>query len=156
MVQILLIMASWLSPGNDLSGCVSFWQRELGLHDWTIITRVVRDKELGGKIEGDIDINAASKTAIVRVMRLKDSDLDRRRAGAVQRYTIAHELMHLHLFATNNLSWRNEKVVDTALVALMQSKGRRHELRGIEGGIPDSEEANNEVAMTGWQSGLQE
>ena len=52
MLRILLIMASWLSPGDDLSGCVSYWKRELGLRDWTIITRVVSDEELGGRIEG--------------------------------------------------------------------------------------------------------
>jgi hypothetical protein len=101
---------------------------------------VVSDRELGGRIEGCIDINAAAKKATIRVVRLEDSDLPRWRARAVQRYTVAHELMHLHLHANGDPERSNEKVVDTALVKLMRIKGRRQELMGIEGGFPHPDE----------------
>jgi hypothetical protein len=140
MLWALLLALSWPDAGLDAG--VSFWQRELGLEEWAIVVRVVSDRELGGRIEGDIDIDAAAKRAVIRVMRLEDSDLPRWRARAAQRYTIAHELMHLHLHAKGDPDRSNEKVVDATLVKLMRMKGRWHELMGIEGGIRDPEEAS--------------
>jgi hypothetical protein len=149
MLRVLLLAVSWLSPGGGLEACVSFWQRELGLQEWTIAVHVVSDRELGGRIEGCIDINAAAKKATIRVVRLEDSDLPRWRARAVQRYTVAHELMHLHLHAKGDPDRSNEKVVDTALVRIMRSKGRWYELLGIEGGIQHPDEVAQEgVAFT--------
>jgi hypothetical protein len=132
MLRLLLIAASWFSPAESRKDCVSYWQRELGLDEWTITTKVVGDKELGGRILGDIDIDDRSKTAVVRLMRVEDSDLPRWLARAEQRFTIAHELMHLHLYVNRDADWRNEKVVDTATIALMQKNGRRHELMAVE------------------------
>ena len=132
MWRLLLIAASWFSPAEDTKVCVSYWQRELGLVDWTITTVVVQDQELGGRILGDIDIDDRSKKAVVRLMRVEDSDLPRRLARAEQRFTIAHELMHLRLFVAKDPNWRNERVVDTATISLMQKNGRRHELLAVE------------------------
>jgi hypothetical protein len=154
MLRALLLAVSWLSPGGGLDACVSFWQRELGLEEWSIAVHVVSDEDLGGRDEGDININWRSKTATIRVMRVEDSDLPRRRARAVQRYTIAHELMHLHLHLIGDPGRSNEKVVDTALVSLMRNKRRWHELMGIEGGIqPPDEAAQQGVTHTSTHSG---
>ena len=132
MLRLLLIAASWFSPSGGMRDCVSYWQHELELETWTIITRVVGDEELGGRILGDIDIDHRSKKAVIRLMRVEDSDLPRRLARAEQRYTIAHELMHLRLYVNNDPNWRNEKVVDTATISVMQKKGRRQELLALE------------------------
>jgi hypothetical protein len=132
MLRLLLIVASLFSPGGNTSACVTYWQRELGLRDWTITTKIVSDEELGGRILGDIEINEPSKTAVVHLMRVEDSDLSPQLARAEQRFTIAHELMHLRLYINKDPDWRNERMVDTTVISLMRNKGRWTELLAIE------------------------
>jgi hypothetical protein len=132
MLRLLLIVASWLSPAGDTNACVEYWQRQLALSDWTVITKIVPDQVLGGRVLGDIDIDDPSKTVTVRLMRIEDSDLPRRLAVADQKFTIAHELMHLRLYVNRNPQWRDEKVVDTATISVMRSHRRWNELRAVE------------------------
>ncbi len=132
MLRLLLIVASLFSPGGNPTACVKYWQRELGLHEWTIITRIVSDEELGGRILGDIEIDELSKTAVVHLMRVEDSDLSPQLARAEQRFTIAHELMHLRLYVNKNPNWRNEGTVDITVISLMRNKGRWTDLLAIE------------------------
>jgi hypothetical protein len=132
MVRLLFMMAWWLSPVDDANACVAYWQRELGLDHWIVIAKVVRDGELGGSRLGEIEIYEPAKTAIIHVMRVEDSDLSRRLARAEQRFTIAHELMHLRLYADNDPNWRDEKAVDTAVISLMRRRGRWNELLAVE------------------------
>jgi hypothetical protein len=125
-------MAWWLSPFEDANACVAYWQQELGLDGWIVITKVVPDEELGGSRLGEIEIYEPAKTAVIHVMRVEDSDLSRRLARAEQRFTILHELMHLRFYVDHNPDWRDEKLIDTAAVALMRRKGRRNELAAVE------------------------
>jgi hypothetical protein len=98
MLRLLLMVTFWLPPAGDANAYASYWQRELGLDHWIVITKVVPDGELGGRTLGEIEIYDCARTAIIHVMRVEDSDLSRRRARAEQGFTIAHELMHLRLY----------------------------------------------------------
>lgn len=132
MWRLFLTAAAWLWPTGNINTCVAYWQRELGLTDWTIITGTVPNQSLGGRILGDIDINNRSKIAVVRLMRVQDSDLPRRLARAEQRFTIAHELVHLRLYVNGNPHWQEEAAVDAATISLMRKNGRWSELLALE------------------------
>jgi hypothetical protein len=132
MPRFLIVLLSWFSPASDVDACVAFWQERLRLQDWTIRVRVVSAQELGGRANGDIEIDAASQTAVLRVLRLEDSDLPRRLARADQQYTVAHEMVHLYRFVQNDPGWRNEKVIDTHTVALARKHRRWQELLAVE------------------------
>jgi hypothetical protein len=127
-----MALLSWFVPASGPSDCVAFWQRRLQLEDWIIRLEVVRDSELGGRIAGDIDIDAAAKTAVLRVLHVADSGLPRRLARADQQYTIAHEMVHLHRYVKNDPQWHNERLIDTYTVALVRKNRRWLELTAVE------------------------
>jgi hypothetical protein len=131
--RFFAVILSWFAPGADLPGCVIYWQSALGLENWTIELRIVRQDELEGGTLGDIEPNGQTRTAVLRVRSEADSDLSSRLTRADQRLTIAHEMVHLRRFASGDPRWGNEHATTLQTGELLHRHGRRWELSAVEG-----------------------
>src|SRR4051794_17745808 len=109
MVPFLLLMLSVNVGINDLSADVNYWQREMGLWGWYISVEVVGRSQLGDGTVGDIDTDPSKRTAVIRVLDARQSDLPLEQARADQLLTIAHEMVHLkRLVKDRSPNWRDE------------------------------------------------
>lgn len=128
MLRIFGLLITMLSPGPDLDRCVRFWQRELSLHAWNVVVRVVGRAELTDGTVGDIDADVKTRTATIRVLRENDYDLRRPLARADQLLTVAHEMVHLSRLHSGDMRWREEDGTIEATNLLLRRHGRWREL----------------------------
>ena len=124
MIRLILVMLSFLNKPDSPSDCVKYWQRQLGLQDWNITTKIVPGDQLDYATLGDIEPDAESKTAVMRLRQTSDSDLRGQLARAEQLNTILHEMVHLRKFAAREHDWRIEAVVDSEMTHLVRKHRR--------------------------------
>jgi hypothetical protein len=132
VLRLFAVLLSYLTPAPELHTCLSYWQQQLQLEDWTVTLRVVGEEELDASTVGDIEPNLKSKTAVLRVMRTGDSDLSGRRALAEQRLTIIHEMVHLRRFADGDTRWGSEYATNLRAGELVRKHRRWFEQLAIE------------------------
>jgi hypothetical protein len=132
MGRFVILLLSLLRPVPELHRCVGYWQRELKLQDWKIELRMVAEYDLDHGTLGDIEPNRAAKTAVMRIMHEKGSDLPRRLALADQRFTVVHEMVHLRRFADGDPGWGNEIATNTEANRLVRKQRRWLEWLAIE------------------------
>ena len=132
MLRFLLVLASYLSRPGDLPQCVQYWQHELGLEDWEITIRIVRQQDLDSGTLGDIEPDIQTKTATMRILRESESGLRGRLARAEQRHTIAHEMVHLRNYANGNPNWQNEGPTNSQTASLILKHRRWFEMLALE------------------------
>lgn len=74
-----------------------FWQKRLGLQDWTISVAVVPASELKPKTLGNVHWELNKKTAVIRVLDPSDYRLPFKEMLKDMEFTVVHELIHLDL-----------------------------------------------------------
>ena len=131
LLLLLLFRLSILSVGPpaanaEVHSLVASWQERLHLQDWWITPIIVQQGALDEGAQADIEPNAETKSAVIRIMRLEDSDLPRRMAVADQEVSVIHELVHLEHFAhPGAVSWGDEGAVISETCALLRRYHRR-------------------------------
>lgn len=124
MIRLLLIVMSFIKPPDTPEDCVRYWQRELGLKDWRISVQIVGSDELDYATLGDIEPDLSSRTAVMRLRRVGDSDLRGRLAASEQRNTVLHEMVHLRKFSSREGDWWKESAVDEEVRRLIRKHNR--------------------------------
>src|SRR5690348_5867391 len=120
MLPLLLLLMSVNVGSDELSATVNYWQREMGLWGWYISVEVVGRSQLAESTLGDIEPDLATRTAVIRVLDRRDSDLPPDQARADQLLTIAHEMVHLRRFVKDQrLDWRDEPSTVRQTVSLL-------------------------------------
>jgi hypothetical protein len=74
-----------------------FWQKRLGMDDWTMSLQVVRQSELDPKACGRSHWNARAKTATIQVLDPRDYSLKGNDLRLDMECTIVHELVHIQV-----------------------------------------------------------
>ena len=98
----------------------------LNLQEWQISVELARAGQLDSGTVGDIDIAFRQKTATIRILDERDSDLPRYLTRADQQLTLEHELVHLKRRLAAE-PWRNEAatVAETNALVLSTTGGAR-------------------------------
>jgi hypothetical protein len=124
-LQLLIMPRGPQLVDSDLHAYVVAWQERLQLEDWSITLAIVPREVLDEKAQADIEPQS-DKSAILRIMRTEDSDLDQRLALADQEVSIVHELVHLKYFAhPGAVSWSDEGAVISETCMLLRRFHRR-------------------------------
>ncbi|HXS98283.1 MAG TPA: hypothetical protein VN736_26985 [Candidatus Limnocylindrales bacterium] len=96
------------------------WQKRLGLDDWDLSVRVVRQNAIDSNAWGTAEWNPDAKTAVISVLDPRDYNLKGGDLRLDMECTIVHELVHIQ---TSPLSAPNdhvrEEVVNRIMTALM-------------------------------------
>jgi hypothetical protein len=96
------------------------WQKRLGLDDWDLSVRVVRQNAIDLNAWGTAEWNPDAKTAVISVLDPRDYNLKGGDLRLDMECTIVHELVHIQ---TSPLSAPNdhvrEEVVNRIMTALM-------------------------------------
>ena len=130
LLQVVLAFIGHRVISPELQSCVSVWQHRLHLEDWRITVNVVPHDVLEAGAQADIEPNPNTKEALIRVMRVEDSDLSGRLALADQEVSIVHELVHLEYFAhPRTRSWSDEGAVINETCTLLR---RYHRVLAFE------------------------
>jgi hypothetical protein len=133
MLHVLVLLFPSLASPTGLQACVHQWQRHMQLQEWRITVRVVPRAALDDSTVGNIEPDRATRTAILRVMRVEDSDLTGHLALADQRLTIAHEMVHLYRYAVvRDPRWFDEPSTNFQTALLVRKHKMRQELLVLE------------------------
>lgn len=135
LLILLLLLTRWSARGAPAavkpSSAVSeaqlerwtrTWRKRLALEDWEVSTQLVRSTELRPDTLGNLRWNAATKTAVIRVLHPMDYELPVSEIPSDMEYTVVHELVHLQLAALPRDPANKtieEKVVSKIAEALM-------------------------------------
>lgn len=99
---------------------LKFWQKRLGLDDWTMTLRVVRQREINPDAWGSAEWDPTAKTALINVLDPRDYNLKGAELKLDMECTIVHELVHIQvapLAARTN--HEREDVVNRIMTALL-------------------------------------
>ena len=80
-----------------VDGWVQTWQNRLGLHEWSIDTKIVRVKDLPKNAVANIRWSLSTKKATVRVLDPADSTLRANEIVKDTELSVVHELVHLSM-----------------------------------------------------------
>ena len=99
---------------------MKFWQKRLGLEDWNLALRVVRQSEIDRNSWGAAEWNATAKTGLISVLDPRDYNLKGGDLKLDMECTIVHELVHIQVspLAARDEGQR-EEVVNKIMNALM-------------------------------------
>ncbi len=123
-VWALLFLVVTCSATNPLESRLErqmhLWQRRLGLEDWNLSVRVVRQSEIDPNAWGAAEWDPEAKTGMISVLDPRDYNLRGGDLKLDQECTIVHELVHIQV---SPLDARDEsvreEVVNKIMTALM-------------------------------------
>ncbi len=107
-----------------LRGWLDSWQRRLGLSEWKIEARVVRQKDLQKGTIANIHWSLPKRTATIKVLDPLDSTLPKHEIVRDTELSVVHELVHLSMAklpldgGDTELEEEAVKRISAALVAL--------------------------------------
>ena len=96
------------------------WQKRLGMEEWNLSVRVVRQTEIDPNSWGSSEWDAGSKTGVISVLDPRDYNLKGGDMKLDMECTIVHELVHIQvspLAARSEL--QREEVVNKIMSALL-------------------------------------
>ena len=73
------------------------WQKRLGLEDWNVSLKVVRQASLEKHTWGNADWDLATRSATISVLDPRDYNLKGRDLSQDMECTIVHELVHIQV-----------------------------------------------------------
>ncbi len=99
---------------------MKFWQKRLGLDEWSFVLRVVRQSEIERNSWGAAEWDPEAKTGIISVLDPRDYNLKGEELKTDMECTIVHELVHIQVspLAAHDEGQR-EEVVNKIMAALM-------------------------------------
>jgi hypothetical protein len=96
------------------------WQKRLGLDDWNLTLRVVRQSELEPNSWGGAEWNPVTKTGTIDVLDPRDYNLHGGELKLDMECTIVHELVHIQVSPLDAPDDEvREGVVNNLMAALM-------------------------------------
>jgi hypothetical protein len=124
VVRALLLCVLCCSATNSLETRLDrqlrSWQRRLGMEDWNLKVRVVRQSEIDRNSWGAAEWDSDSRTGTISVLDPRDYNLRGGELNVDMECTIVHELVHIQLspLSTHDETVR-EEVVNRIMAALM-------------------------------------
>lgn len=96
------------------------WQKRMGLDQWDLKLRVVRQTEIDPDAWGSADWDPVAHTGVIRVLDPRDYNLKGAELRTDMECTIVHELVHIQVspLAAHDRQQR-EQVVNKIMAALM-------------------------------------
>ena len=96
------------------------WQKRLGLQEWSLAVRVVRQAEIDRNAWGAAEWNPQARTGVISVLDPRDYNLRGGELKLDMECTIVHELVHIQVspLAARDEGQR-EEVVNKIMTALM-------------------------------------
>jgi hypothetical protein len=99
---------------------VRSWQKRLGLEDWEISLRVVRQTELARDVWGASEWNDRTRKAVIKVLDPRDYNLRGGELRLDMECTIVHELVHIQVSPLDARdAGTREEVVNKIMAALL-------------------------------------
>ncbi len=96
------------------------WQKRMGLGDWSLSLRVVRQDQIDSNSWGAAEWDAKARTAVISVLDPRDYNLHGGELKLDMECTIVHELVHLQVAPLAARDERQrEDVVNKIMTALM-------------------------------------
>ena len=96
------------------------WQKRLGLEEWRLSLRVVRQSQLDPNSWGTAEWNPKSKTGMINVLDPRDYNLKGDALKLDLECTIVHELVHIQLSPLKADHYaEGEEVVNKIMTAVM-------------------------------------
>ncbi len=133
MFRVFLVLMSLHAPFDGVEASLQFWQRVFRLQDWHITVEVVHRDVLSDGTVGRIDTDLRRRTAVIKVLDPRESDLPPDEARADQLVTIAHEMVHLKRLARDHSTdWQDEPTTTAETFKLLQRYHRWVELTVAE------------------------
>jgi len=124
VVAALVLMAFSCSAMNPLETRLEhqmrIWQKRLGLEEWSLSVRIVRQSEIDHNSWGAAEWDPSAKTGMISVLDPRDYNLHGSDLKLDMECTIVHELVHIQvspLDARDELV--REEVVNKIMTALM-------------------------------------
>ena len=99
---------------------LKLWQKRLGLKEWTLALKVVRQSEIDRNSWGAAEWDPVAKTGIISVLDPRDYNLKGEDLRLDMECTIVHELVHIQVAPLGARDdGQREKVVNTIMGALL-------------------------------------
>jgi hypothetical protein len=96
------------------------WQKRLGLEEWRLSLRVLRQSQLDPNSWGTAEWYPESKTGVINVLDPRDYNLKGGDLRLDQECTIVHELVHIRLSPLKaDHSAEGEEIVNKIMTAVM-------------------------------------
>ena len=117
----LAVTSSAMNPLEmRLDRSLKTWQKRLGLDEWNLTVRVVRQAALDRHTWGNAEWDNATRSGIINVLDPRDYNLRGRELSLDMECTIVHELVHIQVspLDTRDEDTR-EDVVNRIMTALM-------------------------------------
>jgi hypothetical protein len=118
---LVVFSCSAMNPlESRLDRQMKFWQKRLGLEEWNLALRVVRQSEIDRNAWGSSEWDPDAKTGLISVLDPRDYNLKGGELRLDMECTIVHELVHIQVspLAAHDEHQR-EEVVNKIMVALM-------------------------------------
>ncbi len=107
VVRALFFALLFISPFSSYSATsplelrldrqMKSWQKRLGLEDWNLAVRVVRQSEIDRNTWGQAEWNPDAKTGVISVLDPRDYNLKGGELRLDMECTIVHELIHIQV-----------------------------------------------------------
>jgi hypothetical protein len=97
---LVLCVLSCLASGpleSRLDRQMKFWQKRLGLEEWNLSLRVVRQSQIDPDSWGTAEWYPESKTGVINVLDPRDYNLKGGNLKQDMECTIVHELVHIQV-----------------------------------------------------------
>jgi hypothetical protein len=116
------VLCCWATNSLEtrLDRQLRFWQKRLGLEDWSLKVRVVRQAEIDPNSWGASEWDSDSRSGVISVLDPRDYNLKGGNLKVDMECTIVHELVHIQVspLSTHDEQVR-EEVVNRIMAALM-------------------------------------
>ena len=124
VVWSLLLLALSCSATNPLESRLDrqmkSWQRRLGLEDWSLTLRLVRQSEIDRNSWGTAEWDPDARTGVINVLDPRDYNLKGGDLKLDMECTIVHELVHIQVSPLGGLNdGAREEVVNKLMAALI-------------------------------------
>jgi hypothetical protein len=93
-----------------------FWQKRLGMEEWNVELRIVRQQLLDRDSWGTVEWDPDKRSALISVLDPRDYNLKGSELKLDMECTIVHELLHVHI---SPLEARDEEVREEIVNKLM-------------------------------------
>lgn len=117
----------------ELRDACRYWQKQLGLSDWEVITMISRKKEFDNEDSlAEVHRNIDRKEAVVMVLDEREVDeWAKEHWGIDNEESVVHELLHLH-FAGFDKPDKYNRAEEQVIVALSKALVRLRRAAGGE------------------------
>lgn len=118
---LLVFSSSAMSPlESRLDRQMKFWQKRLGLEEWNLALRIVRQAEIDRNAWGSSEWDPDAKSGVISVLDPRDYNLKGGELKLDMECTIVHELVHIQVspLAARDENTR-EAVVNNIMAALL-------------------------------------